>query len=68
MLTATEQTVAISDAATQNEIAPSAAEIASRVLAIRSGWDVCERMERRRTAEQRFEKLLEALQVSGQAA
>ncbi len=69
MLTATDHTpVAVSNFVSHNETAPSDAEIASRVLAIRSSWDVNERLARRRAAEQRFEKLLDALQAEVHAA
>ncbi len=46
---------------TQNETLPSDAEISLRVLQIRSGWSVRERMERRYQAEVRFADLLEKL-------
>ncbi len=43
-------------------------EIANRVWAIRSSWNIEERMRRRREAERRFERLAEALNVEIQAA
>jgi hypothetical protein len=45
----------------QNETIVSDAEISARVLRIRSGWSVNERMERRREAERRFANLIESL-------
>lgn len=60
--------VAISNRRSQNETAPSDIEIAARVLAIRSSWDVNERLQRRRAADERFENLLDALQLTESAA
>ena len=52
MLTATcEATVAQRPLASQRETLPSDAEISRRVLAIRNGWTVGERIRRRREAE-----------------
>jgi hypothetical protein len=45
----------------QNETFVSDAEISARVLSIRSGWSVAERMQRRREAERRFANLIESL-------
>ena len=45
----------------QNETFVSNAEISARVLHIRSGWSVVERMQRRREAERRFANLIESL-------
>ena len=69
MLTATfEATVAdFSTAAqttNQNETLPSDAEISRRVLAIRSGWTVSERVNRKQAADQRFAELIDALALS----
>ena len=64
----TTTTVALSNAASQNETYLSDAEIASRVLAIRSSWDISERIQRRRVATERFEKLLDVLQNATHAA
>ncbi len=46
---------------TQNENELTDAEISRRVLAIRSGWTIAERVRRRREAEKRFADLLDAL-------
>ncbi len=43
---------------TQNETVPSDAEISRRVMRIRSGWSVGERVRRRREAEERFVDLM----------
>lgn len=51
-----------------NESVPSAEEIANRVMAIRSKWDVSERIARRRMAEKRFAALLDALTDTAHAA
>lgn len=64
----TTSTVAMSNTVSHNETLPTDAEIASRVLAIRSSWDVRERMQRRRIANERFEKLLDVLQRDNYAA
>jgi hypothetical protein len=63
MLTATLPTPNLSAArnSNQNETLVSDAEISARVLRIRSGWSVAERMERRREAERRFANLIESL-------
>ena len=45
----------------QNETLPSDAEIARRVMRIRSGWRVGERVRRRREAEERFADLMDKL-------
>ncbi|MDE0865242.1 MAG: hypothetical protein OSA98_15735 [Rubripirellula sp.] len=52
---------------TQNETIPSDAEISRRVMRIRSGWSVGERVRRRREAEERFVDLMGKL-VSDTAA
>ena len=46
---------------TENEIAVSDCEISRRVLRIRSGWSLAERIRRRREADRRFDELIEAL-------
>ncbi len=63
MLTATLPTPSLSQGriSNQNETSVSDAEISARVLRIRSGWSVQERMERRREAERRFANLIESL-------
>lgn len=45
-------------ASAQNEIRISDAEVLQRVLHIRSGWTVAERIQRRREAERRFADLM----------
>lgn len=63
MLTATLPTpsVSVSRNSNQNENFVSDSEISARVLRIRNGWSVQERMERRREAERRFANLIESL-------
>jgi hypothetical protein len=63
MLTATLPTPSLSQGriSNQNETSVSDSEISARVLLIRSGWSVQERMERRREAERRFANLIESL-------
>jgi hypothetical protein len=63
MLTATLSVSKVTDnrPANQNETFVSDAEISARVLRIRSGWSVKERLERRREAERRFADLIDAL-------
>lgn len=48
----------------QNETFPSDNEIAARVLQIRQGWDLNERIQRRDEAERRFSKLIDTLSES----
>ncbi|TWU23057.1 hypothetical protein Pla52o_25910 [Novipirellula galeiformis] len=48
-------------ASTPNEIRLSDAEIARRVVAIRSGWSIAERVRRRREADKRFLDLIDSL-------
>ena len=65
MLTATcEPTVANFQTAAQIETLPSDAEISRRVLAIRNGWTVSERINRRREAENRFMDLVAQLELA----
>ncbi|MDA8744729.1 hypothetical protein N9N28_08860 [Rubripirellula amarantea] len=65
MLTATFETnVAECTTVAQNETLPTDAEISRRVLAIRSGWTVGERVRRKREANERFVELLDALALS----
>jgi len=52
----------------QSEIPVTDREVSERVLHIRSGWSVQERLERRREAERRFAELIEALAESTTAA
>lgn len=62
MLTITcENAVSENTQTAQIETLPSDAEISRRVLRIRSGWTVSERVERRRAAEERFATLLDQL-------
>jgi hypothetical protein len=62
MLTLTkENSVSERTSVTQNETLPSDAEISSRVMRIRSGWSVGERVRRRREAEERFADLMDKL-------
>jgi hypothetical protein len=49
------------DISTQNETIVSDSEISERVLRIRSGWSVAERVQRRREAERRFADLIDKL-------
>ncbi len=62
MLTLTKEN-AVSEriSVTQNETLPSDAEISRRVMRIRSGWSVGERVRRRREAEERFADLMDKL-------
>ena len=62
MLTLTnENSVSEQISVAQNETLPSDAEISRRVMRIRSGWSVGERVRRRREAEERFADLLDKL-------
>jgi hypothetical protein len=63
MLTATLPIPKVSEGrnSDHNETFVSDSEISARVLRIRSGWSVQERMERRREAERRFADLIESL-------
>jgi hypothetical protein len=62
MLTVTcEPEVFETNAPAQNEIAVSDCEISRRVMRIRSGWSVAERVRRRREADRRFDELIETL-------
>lgn len=62
MLTLTNQnSVSERSSVTQNETLPSDAEISRRVMRIRSGWSVDERVRRRREAEERFADLMDKL-------
>jgi hypothetical protein len=68
MLTLTnENSVSEQISVAQNETLPSDAEISRRVMRIRSGWSVGERVRRRREAEERFADLMGKL-VSDTAA
>jgi hypothetical protein len=49
------------DSSAQNENQISDAEIFHRVLHIRSGWSLAERIQRRREAERRFADLVARL-------
>lgn len=64
MLTAiapTDRQVASHNRLKQDETFVSDEEISRRLLSIRSGWTVAERIERRREAERRFSELLNVL-------
>ncbi len=62
MLTVTcEQNVSETPIVAQNEITVSDREISRRVLQIRAGWTITERVRRRREADRRFEELLDTL-------
>ena len=62
MLTLTNQnSVSERISVTQNETLPSDAEISRRVMRIRSGWGVGEKVRRRREAEERFADLMDKL-------
>lgn len=58
-----EPTVSEDAAFAQFETLPPDAEISRRVLQIRSGWSLEERVERRREADDRFTDLLEKLNL-----
>ena len=49
------------DSSAQNENKISDAEVFHRVLHIRSGWSLAERIQRRREAERRFADLVSRL-------
>ena len=49
------------DSSAQNENQISDAEVFHRVLHIRSGWSLAERIQRRREAERRFADLVSRL-------
>ncbi len=62
MLTTTDApSVSESHFAAQNETVPTDREISRRVLRIRAGWSVDERLRRRREAERRFVDLMTVL-------
>ena len=64
MLTVTcEPNVSEATQSTRNETLPSDLEISRRVLRIRSGWSLSERVQRRRDAESRFVDLLGKLDL-----
>ncbi len=52
----------------QTETSLSDLEVSRRVLEIRSGWSLGERVRRRREAERRFADLLESLVTECEAA
>ena len=52
------ENVSMISAASQNETAPSDAEITRRVMKIRSSWSVAERLRRRREADDRSAQFL----------
>jgi hypothetical protein len=66
-ITAHESEVSAWDAHVQNEIPLTDAEVSQRVMHIRSGWSVEERVQRRREAERRFAELINALADSAAA-
>ena len=61
MLTVTTDPLTNTDTQINNEVTLSDAEISRRVLHIRSGWSLSERVARRREAERRFVELLDTL-------
>jgi hypothetical protein len=62
MLTKTKTTkLSETTAKAQSSVPRSDAEIARRVLEIRSSWDLNERIARRAEADRRFNELLDAL-------
>lgn len=61
MLTATCSPCVSESTAVSHNATLSDAEISRRVLQIRSGWTVGERVHRRREAEKRFADLLDVL-------
>ncbi len=68
LTTTTYSVVSEVPALTQNENLPSDLEVSRRVLEIRSGWTLSERVRRRREADRRFADLLDALTVECEAA
>jgi hypothetical protein len=60
----TKASVSTSNDVSQNATAPSADEIARRVLAIRASWDLQERISRRRVGEKRLNELLGLLHAA----
>lgn len=69
MLTATATTVfSETPVVSQTETAPSDLEVMRRVLEIRSGWSLGERVRRRREAERRLADLFESLVEECEAA
>ncbi|WP_236622399.1 hypothetical protein [Novipirellula maiorica] len=60
-------TIAAVSKENRSDVRVSDAEISRRVLAIRSGWSISERVRRRRDADQRFLDLMLALSA-GDAA
>jgi hypothetical protein len=63
-----ESEVSSWEKAVHNETPLTDREVSQRVLHIRSGWSVQERLERRREAERRFAELVEALADATTAA
>lgn len=69
MLTTTATTsVSEFPVSVQNETHLSDVEISRRVMEIRAGWSLGERVARRREAERRFADLLDCLGVEAAAA
>jgi|GEM_PF-1835846 len=70
MLTVTdyEKEASTWDNSAQNETPMTDEEVSQRVLHIRSGWSVQERIDRRQEAERRFAELIEALAEASVAA
>ena len=70
MLTVTEydEEVSFCENSAHNEIPMTDAEVSQRVLHIRSGWSVQERIDRRQEAERRFAELIESLAGASTAA
>ena len=65
MLTITcEPNVTETPVTPQNETTVSDREVSRRLMRIRSGWSIAERVRRRREADRRFEELLDTLMGS----
>jgi len=63
-----EEEVLTWDNSAQNETPMTDEEVSQRVMHIRSGWSVKERIDRRQEAERRFAELIEALAGASSAA
>jgi hypothetical protein len=61
MLTKTKKNKLSENKLSQTSIPRTESEIARRVLEIRSGWNLTERIARRAEADRRFNELLDAL-------
>ena len=65
---ASESYVSETTGYSQNETSVSDLEISRRVMEIRAGWSLSERVRRRREAESRFADLMESLGEGLEAA